>query len=106
MQATRDSKQLYSEETRSSQKHPAEFPNREPQRCIFSLSALKRQSHSPCSPWLRGERFRDHAFRKATIGSTPAARRAGIADANIAARPSTNTARASITGSHGFTPYN
>jgi hypothetical protein len=46
----------------------------------------------------------DHPFLNATIGSTPAARRAGIADASSAARPSISAASANITGSHGFTP--
>lgn len=42
-----------------------------------------------------------HPFRNATIGSTPAARRAGIADASSAARPSISAASASMIGSHG-----
>ena len=49
---------------------------------------------------------RDHAFRSATIGSTRAARRAGIADASSATRPSISTATASMIGSHGLTPNN
>jgi hypothetical protein len=46
----------------------------------------------------------DHPFRNATIGSTPAARRAGMADASSAAKPSISAANASMTGSHGLTP--
>jgi len=46
----------------------------------------------------------NHSFRKATIGSTPAARRAGITDASSPARPSNSVADVSIMGSHGFTP--
>jgi hypothetical protein len=46
----------------------------------------------------------DHPFRNATIGSTPAARRAGITDASSAATPSINAANASMIGSHGLTP--
>ena len=46
----------------------------------------------------------DHSFRKATIGSTPAARRAGIADASSAARPSRSVVSVSMIGSHGLTP--
>jgi hypothetical protein len=46
-----------------------------------------------------------YSLRNATIGSTPAARRAGINDASSAAMPSRSVADASITGSHGLTPY-
>jgi predicted nucleic acid-binding protein len=47
----------------------------------------------------------DYSFRSATIGCTPAARRAGINDASSAARASSSVADVSITGSQGFTPY-
>jgi hypothetical protein len=46
----------------------------------------------------------DYSFRSATIGSTPAARRAGITDASTAANASSSVANTSMTGSHGFTP--
>ena|SRR5437763_4905208 len=46
----------------------------------------------------------DYSFRSATIGSTPAARRAGITDASTAAIASNNVANTSMTGSQGFTP--
>lgn len=46
----------------------------------------------------------DHPFRSATIGSTPAARRAGIADASSAATPSISAANRSMTGSQNLTP--
>jgi hypothetical protein len=52
------------------------------------------------------DRISDYVFRSATIGCTPAARRAGIADASSAAKLSTSTATASIIGSHGLTPNN
>ena len=58
-------------------------------------------------PGDRSERsvFRDgHSVRSAVIGSTRAARQAGIMDATKAPRPSTNVAIVSITGSHGCTP--
>jgi AraC-like DNA-binding protein len=45
-----------------------------------------------------------HSFRSATIGSTPAARVAGITDANSAATHSSTIANVSMTGSHGLTP--
>jgi hypothetical protein len=46
----------------------------------------------------------DYSLRRATIGSTPAARRAGITDASRAASASSSVATASITGSQGLTP--
>ena len=49
-------------------------------------------------------RMFDHSFRSAVIGSTPAARRAGIAVASSAAMPSISDASASMPGSQGFTP--
>ncbi len=45
----------------------------------------------------------DYSLRSATIGSTLAARRAGI---NEAATPSSTVASVSMTGSHGLTPNN
>jgi len=45
-----------------------------------------------------------YSVRSATIGSTPAARHAGIAEATSAATPSSNAATAIMTGSHGCTP--
>jgi len=45
-----------------------------------------------------------HSFLSATIGSTPAARRAGTTDATTAARMSSPVATASMTGFHGSTP--
>ena len=47
----------------------------------------------------------DYSLRSATIGSTLAARRAGINDAE-AATPSSTVASVSMTGSHGLTPNN
>jgi hypothetical protein len=47
-----------------------------------------------------------YSFRSATIGSTPAAREAGITEANSAATQSSNVASASLTGSQGLTPNN
>ena len=46
----------------------------------------------------------DYWFRSATIGSTPAARRAGTSDASSAAKASVSTASASMIGFHGVTP--
>ena len=48
--------------------------------------------------------FSDHSFRSATMGSTPAARRAGITDASSAAKSSISAASASMKGFHGLTP--
>jgi hypothetical protein len=45
-------------------------------------------------------------MRSATMGSTPAARRAGSADASNAASPNANVAEASMTGSQGLTLNN
>ncbi len=45
-----------------------------------------------------------HSLRSAIIGSTLAARRAGINDATKAVRTSSAVAIVSITGSHGLTP--
>jgi hypothetical protein len=45
-----------------------------------------------------------YSFRSATMGSTPAARHAGITDASTAANASSSVANTSMTGSHGFTP--
>ena len=47
-----------------------------------------------------------HALRSATIGSTPAARRAGTTVATSAATASNTVAAASMAGSHGCTPNN
>ncbi len=76
---------------------------------LFQKSPLKPKSglNGPPAPLLTLQRylaFSGHSFRSATMGSTPAARRAGIADASSAARPSIRAASASITGSHGLTP--
>ena len=46
----------------------------------------------------------DYWFRNATIGSTPAARRAGTTDASSAAKASVSTASASMIGFQGVTP--
>lgn len=48
----------------------------------------------------------DYSFRSAIIGSTPAAREAGITEANSAATPSSNVASVNVTGSQGLTPNN
>jgi len=48
--------------------------------------------------------FSDHSLRRATMGSTPAARRAGTTDASSAAKVSDSTANASMMGFHGVTP--
>jgi hypothetical protein len=45
-----------------------------------------------------------HPLRSATIGSTPAARRAGIAEASSAATASSTAASRSMTGSQNLTP--
>jgi len=45
-----------------------------------------------------------HSFLSASIGSTPAARHAGTADATSAASTSISAANASMIGSHGLTP--
>jgi hypothetical protein len=47
-----------------------------------------------------------HSLRSATMGSTPAARHAGNADASNAASPNANVAEASMTGSQGLTLKN
>src|SRR5579864_2927635 len=46
-------------------------------------------------------KFLLYSVRKATIGSTAAARQAGIVDARNAAKPSSDVASASMIGSHG-----
>jgi hypothetical protein len=48
----------------------------------------------------------DYSLRSATIGSTLAARRAGITVASSAATPSSTVDSASMTGSQGLTPNN
>ena len=53
-----------------------------------------------------GYRYQDYSFLRATIGSTPAARRAGITDARTAANASSSVAKMSMIGSQGFTPNN
>jgi hypothetical protein len=50
-----------------------------------------------------GQRI-DYSLRNATIGSTLAARRAGINDANTAVKASSTVAKVSMIGSHGLTP--
>ena len=47
-----------------------------------------------------------HSVRRATIGSIPEAREAGITDATRAATPSNNVASINMTGSHGVTSNN
>jgi hypothetical protein len=69
---------------------------------------VKRQprlgkTSSLCGITARGSRV-DYSFRSATIGSTPAARRAGMTDASNAASASSSVAIDSITGSQGLTP--
>ena len=58
--------------------------------------------------WIPGPRILSDAYsysaRSATIGSTPAARAAGIQDARSAAAQSNNVAMVSMSGSHGETP--
>jgi hypothetical protein len=46
----------------------------------------------------------DYSLRSATIGSTLAARRAGIRDAKTAVKASSSVADVSMIGSHGLTP--
>jgi hypothetical protein len=60
--------------------------------------------HSNVSVLIERSDASDHSFRRATMGSTLAARRAGTADASSAAKASVSTASVSMTGSHGFTP--
>jgi hypothetical protein len=60
------------------------------------ISQIEQQPNKP----------NDQAFLSATMGSTCAARRAGINDASSAAKLMMMTAKDSMIGSHGLTPNN
>ena len=65
---------------------------------VSSVLIAGRMAKSPAGTVAR------HPVRNASIGSIPAARRAGIAAASNAAKPSTSVASNSMIGSHALTP--
>jgi hypothetical protein len=74
----------------------------------FSPGAVLSSATSKCIRAYGAEErcFSAHSFRRATMGSTPAARCAGTTDARRAAEASTSTATMSMIGFHGVTPNN
>jgi hypothetical protein len=70
------------------------------------LGMTKGRATLPWKDVFHGAAIPDYSFRSATIGCTPAARRAGINDASSAARANSSVATVSITGSQGLTPNN